>query len=151
MNRFRVLGCIKNMFWGYWEAKHAILNRTQTRLMNLNFHILAMCFFLSLSHYFMAVIACLFFPQFENYVASLVALVITYRSNMEPRVLIIMRRPAGVVDCALCFHPVHPYSNVVGVERLQIKTKRNALISVWGGDYCVIDAFFLLSSYLCCL
>lgn len=91
------------------------------------------------------------FPQFENYVASLVALVITYRSNMELRVLIIMRRPAGVVDCALCFHPVHPYSNVVGVEPLQIKTKRNASKSASGGEYCVIDAFFLLSSYLCCL
>lgn len=92
-----------------------------------------------------------FFPQFENYVASLVALVITYRSNMELRVLIIMRQPAGVVDFALCFHPVHPYSNVVGVEPLQIKTKRNATKSASGGEYCVIDAFFLLSSYLCCL
>jgi len=70
---------------------------------------------------------------------------------MELRVLIIMRRPAGVVDCALCFHPVHPYSNVVGVEPLQIKTKRNVTKSASGGEYCVIDAFFLLSSYLCCL
>jgi hypothetical protein len=70
---------------------------------------------------------------------------------MEPRALIIMRRPAGVVDSALCFHRVHLFSNAVGVGPLQIITKRNVMKSALGGEYCVIDAFFLSSSFLCYL
>lgn len=67
---------------------------------------------------------------------------------MELRLPKIMRRHAGVVDYVLCFHHVHLFSNVVGVGPLQIKTKRNVTKSASGGEYCVIDALFLLSSYL---
>lgn len=70
---------------------------------------------------------------------------------MELRLLRIMRRHAGVVDCVLCFQHVHLFSNVAGVGPLQIKTNRNVTRSVSDGEHCVIDAFFLSSPYLCFL